>query len=68
MLVLSRKVSEEIVIAGQIRLKVIQVKGNQVRLGIVAPPDVPVRRSKICPTTDPQQLHGGSAPANPELA
>ena len=47
MLVLSRKVNEEIVIAGCIRVKVIQVKGNQIRLGIIAPSNVPVHRAEI---------------------
>lgn len=47
MLVLSRKVNEEIVIAGNIRVKVIEVKGNQVRLGIMAPSEVPVHRAEV---------------------
>lgn len=47
MLVLSRKVGEEIVIAGEIRVKVLSVRGNQVRIGIVAPQDVAVDRGEI---------------------
>jgi len=47
MLVLSRKIGEEIVIAGHIRVKVVAVQGNRVRLGIVAPEDVTVHREEI---------------------
>jgi carbon storage regulator len=47
MLVLSRKLNEEIIIAGQIRVRVIAVKGNQVRLGIEAPPEVSVHREEV---------------------
>ena len=47
MLVLSRKVGEEIVIGGNIRIKVVEIRGGKVRLGIVAPRDVPVDRQEI---------------------
>ncbi len=44
MLILNRKVEESIVIGGNIIVKVIEICGKQVRLGIVAPPDVPIKR------------------------
>jgi len=47
MLVLARRVGEEIVIDGNIRLTVVSVRGNAVRLGIAAPPSVPVDRREI---------------------
>ena len=47
MLVLTRRVGEEIVIADSIRVKVVAVHGNRVRLGIVAPQDVTVHREEI---------------------
>jgi len=47
MLVLSRRIGEEIVIAGNIRVKVVAVHGNRVRLGIVAPQEVTVHREEI---------------------
>jgi carbon storage regulator len=47
MLVLSRRIGEEIVIDGNIRLTVIAVKGDRVRLGIAAPPSVTVDRKEV---------------------
>jgi carbon storage regulator len=47
MLVLSRRVGETIVIDDQIRVTVVAVHGDRVRLGIVAPPEVPVDRQEI---------------------
>lgn len=52
MLVLSRKINEEIVIAGQIRVRVLEVKGNQIRLGITAPREVPIHRAEIRRATE----------------
>jgi carbon storage regulator len=47
MLVLTRRVGEEIVIDGNIRVIVTAVKGDKVRLGIIAPPSVPVDRKEV---------------------
>ena len=47
MLVLSRKLNQEIRIAENIVVRVVAIKGNQVRLGIVAPAEVPVLREEI---------------------
>jgi len=47
MLVLARKIGQEIVIDGNIRIMVTAVRGGKVRLGIVAPPSVPVDRNEV---------------------
>lgn len=47
MLVLSRKFNEEIVIGNDIRVKILDISGNRVRLGISAPNHVPVLREEI---------------------
>jgi carbon storage regulator len=47
MLVLTRNLNETIVINGLIRVTVLGVKGNKVRLGIAAPDDIPVDREEI---------------------
>ena len=49
MLVLSRKVDQEIVIDGNIRVRVLKVKGNTIRLGIDAPRDVHIARGELEP-------------------
>jgi len=47
MLVLSRRVGEEIIINDNIRITVVAVKGDRIRLGIAAPKDVTVDRAEI---------------------
>ena len=47
MLVLSRKPQETIVVDGRISITVVEVRGNQVRLGIQAPKDVSVQRQEL---------------------
>jgi len=47
MLVLSRRPGEEIVINGDIRVTVVSVKGDRVRIGIAAPDHVPVDRAEV---------------------
>ncbi len=49
MLVLSRKKNEAIIINGNVRIEVLQIKGNQVRLGIVAPSTMKILRSELSP-------------------
>ena len=47
MLVLSRKKNESIVIDDRIKLTVVEIRGDKVRLGIEAPREVPVHRKEI---------------------
>ena len=47
MLVLSRKTNEALVINDNIRIHVVSIKGDRVRLGIEAPLDVTVDRAEI---------------------
>jgi len=47
MLVLSRKVGEKIRIGDDIVLTVVRVLGEKVRLGIEAPPEVPIHREEV---------------------
>lgn len=47
MLVLSRKINESIVIADNIRIKVLDVKGDKVKIGVLAPEDVTVLRDEL---------------------
>ena len=47
MLVLSRKRNETIIIGDDIRIVVVEIRGDKVRLGIEAPPEVTVHRKEI---------------------
>jgi carbon storage regulator len=47
MLVLSRKPNETIVIGNQVRITVIGIRGNLVRLGIEAPGDITIMREEL---------------------
>jgi carbon storage regulator len=47
MLVLTRKVGEEIVIGDNIRVTVVELKGGKVRLGVSAPPEIAVDRDEV---------------------
>ncbi len=59
MLVLSRKKNESIVINNDITVTVVEIRGDKVRLGIVAPKEVPVHRQEVF-----DAIHGkGGAPA-----
>ncbi len=58
MLVLSRKKNESIVINNDITITIVEIRGDKVRLGIVAPKDVSVHRQEVW-----EAIHGTSAPA-----
>ena len=47
MLVLTRRVGEEIVIGGDIRVTVLTVQGAKIRLGITAPAGIRVDRQEV---------------------
>ena len=47
MLVLSRKLDESIKIGNDIKITILRVKGNTIRIGIDAPSDVRVIRSEL---------------------
>jgi len=47
MLVLTRRVGEQIIIDENIRLEVLEVRGGKVRLGLEAPPSVRIDRMEI---------------------
>lgn len=49
MLILSRKIHEEISIGEGISITIVAIRGKQVRLGIKAPPNVSIRRDELEP-------------------
>ncbi len=69
MLILTRRLSESIIIGGEgksgkVTVTVLGVKGNQVRLGIDAPRDISVHREEIYQRI--QKEKGGELPSNQE--
>jgi len=63
MLVLSRKKNESIVINNDVTVTVVEIRGDKVRLGIVAPKDVPVHRQEVY-----DAIHGKPESGSPAAA
>lgn len=64
MLVLTRKLHQSIMIGDQIEVVVLEVRGEQVRLGIRAPRDVTVHRKEIYSQIQDENLE--ATQVNPE--
>jgi carbon storage regulator len=47
MLVLTRKMQQEIQIAGNIRLTVLEIRGDRVKLGLSAPREIEILRGEL---------------------
>lgn len=62
MLVLSRKKNESIVINNDVVVTVVEIRGDKVRLGIVAPKDVPVHREEVY-----EAIHGAKPAGAPAV-
>lgn len=54
MLVLTRKANEQILIGDDIKITLVRVRGNSVRVGIEAPRDVRVVRGELARKLEPQ--------------
>ncbi len=60
MLILTRKDAETLTIGDDITVTVLGVKGNQVRLGVVAPEDVAVHREEIYQRIQQEESKGNT--------
>ncbi len=67
MLILTRRVGETLVIGDDITVTVLGVKGNQVRIGVNAPKDVPVHREEIYERIKREEEAKAKAAANGTL-
>jgi carbon storage regulator len=47
MLVLTRKLDQRIVIGENISVTILEIRGNQIRLGIEAPKEIPIKREEL---------------------
>lgn len=68
MLILSRRETETIRIGDHIEVYVAEIRGNRVRLGIQAPKEIPVFRSKIIPPHTVTAISGNTAEANSNMS
>lgn len=57
MLVITRRVGETLMIGDDIEVTVLGVKGNQVRIGINAPKEVPVHRAEVYERIKKERKH-----------
>ena len=47
MLILTRRVTESLMIGNDVTVTILGIKGNQVRVGVQAPRDLPVHREEV---------------------
>jgi len=68
MLTLTRKIGQKILIGDGIEIVVREVRGRQVRLGISAPPGLPVYREELYQGIADENIKASNTPTPDELA
>ena len=61
MLALARKVNESIMIGNDIEITVLEIKGDQIKLGVKAPTSVPIYRKELYVQIQEENKQAGSA-------
>lgn len=67
MLALSRKKGESIVIDNNVEITVLEIKGEQIKLGIKAPKSVPVYRKEIFAQIQEENMNAFAGEAGIEV-
>lgn len=67
MLALSRKINESIMIGHDIEITILEIKGEQVKIGINAPKSVPLYRKEIYVQIQEANKEAAAATASPEV-
>lgn len=49
MLVLSRKLNQSIIVGDNVKIQILKISGNSIRIGIEAPHDVKILRGELAP-------------------
>jgi carbon storage regulator len=62
MLILARRIGESIMIGDQVEISVVDIKGDQVKLGIKAPAQVKVYRSEVYAAIQEENRAAAAAP------
>ena len=64
MLILTRRIGEVVRIGNDIRITILEVQGNQVRLGIIAPKEIAVHREEIYKKIQSKKDNNGDIDGN----
>lgn len=68
MLVLTRKEEESIMIGDDIEVKVLNLRENQVKIGIIAPRSIPVHRREVYLAIRAENTQAASVPMDKSVA
>jgi carbon storage regulator len=66
MLALSRKLNESIIVGNEVEITILEIKGEQVKIGINAPKTVPVYRKELYMQIQEANKEAANTTANPE--
>lgn len=67
MLALSRKLNESIVVGNNIEVTILEIKGEQVKIGVEAPKSVPIYRKELYTQIQEANREAASAGTTPEM-
>lgn len=67
MLALSRKLNESIVVGNNIEVTILEIKGEQVKIGVEAPKSIPIYRKELYTQIQEANREAASAGTTPEI-